>query len=117
MPLERHKTVRDALRFVAANPHWPDENLESRLEMPVWELVARNLFDIANYPDAKVVGSVNKATRAQRILLDRLSGTRRMGTNPAVKRANKLQMVDLTVASIPPLEDTEEVTTDDNQGS
>jgi hypothetical protein len=77
--------------------------------MPIWELIGRQLFDIANFPDMKVVGSVNKATRAQRIILDRTAGTRRMGTNPAVQNANRLEMVDLTQGMLPTPEEDEDV--------
>ena len=96
MPLDRHKTVRQALLFVERKPDWPTERNEDRLDMPVWELVARNLFDIANSPNVKVRGSVANATRAQKIILDRLTGTRRMGTNPAVRTDKQIQLRDLT---------------------
>ena len=97
MPLDRHKTIREALQYVDRNPEWPSG---PRTEMRVWEFVARNLFDIANNPDTRVVGSVNRATRAQKIILDRLTGTRRAGTNPAVRQENKINFVDLTVGVI-----------------
>lgn len=101
MPLYRHKTIRQALRYVERYPEWPEES-QDRLDMPIWEMVARNLFDIANNPDRRVVGSVGRSTRAQKILLDRLTGTRRMGTNPAVRNANTLKLVDLTVSVLEP---------------
>jgi hypothetical protein len=95
------KTIRQALQYVDDNPEWP---ATPRLDMPVWELVARNLFDIANNPDSRVVGSINKSTRAQRIILDRLTGTRRVGTHPAVRNSSKIDFVDLTTHSIAPME-------------
>ena len=97
MPLDRHKTVRQSLSYVDRHPDWPET---ARLDMPVWELVARNLFDIANHPDRKVRGSVARATRAQKIILERLSGTRRMGTNPAVRGKKGLTLIDLTAGAI-----------------
>lgn len=97
--LDRHKTIRQALLHVEANPEWPDT---PRIDMEVWEMVARNLFDIANNPDTRVVGSMNRSTRAQRIILDRLTGTRRAGTHPAVKSESTVKFVDLTLGVIPP---------------
>ena len=93
--LDRHRSIREALLYVSRNPEWPSG---SRLDMPVWEMVARNLFDIANNPDTRVVGSLARATRAQRIILDRLTGTRRAGTAPAVQSNKRIEFVDLTQA-------------------
>ncbi|QQO39341.1 hypothetical protein SEA_CRUNCHYBOI_55 [Microbacterium phage CrunchyBoi] len=104
MVLNRHKTVRQALSYVDRYPEWP---ATERLDMPVWELVARNLFDIANHPNVKVRGSVAKATRAQKIILDRLTGTRRQGTNPAVQNTQRVKLLDLTVSLSAPTEGTE----------
>jgi hypothetical protein len=100
MPLDRHKTVRQALQYVDRHPEWPDENLIARIDMPIWELVARNLFDKANHPDITKRGSLAEATRAQKIILNRLSGTRRMGTNPAVRKQNQITLTDLTIPSL-----------------
>ena len=104
MPLDKHKTIREALQYVDRHPEWP---AGARTDMKVWEFVARNLFDIANNPDTRVVGSVNKATRAQKIILDRLTGTRRAGTHPAVRQENKIDFVDLTIGVIAPVESDE----------
>ena len=95
--LYRHKSIKAALEYVSRHPTWPD-SLTSRLEMPVWELVARHLFDMANYPDNKIPGSLRRATRAQKIILDRLSGTRRTGTVPAARGQIKITLKDLTGA-------------------
>ena len=93
MPLDRHKTIRAALSYVDRHPEWPTTD---RLDMPIWELVARNLFDIANHPNVKQPGSMAKATKAQKIILERLTGTRRMGTNPAVRGQKGIKLLDLT---------------------
>ena len=93
MALDRHKTIRQALSYVDRHPEWPDI---SRLDMPIWELVARNLFEHANFPNPKVPGALARATRAQKIILERLTGTRRMGTNPAVRNSKNLILKDLT---------------------
>jgi len=86
--LDRHKTIREALNYVADNPGWPPD--EKRLNMEIWEYVARNLYDIATNVDTRVVGSVARATRAQKIIYTRTAGTRRAGTAPAVKSAQKV---------------------------
>jgi hypothetical protein len=105
--LDRHKTVRQALSYVDRNPEWPDENVIARIDMPAWELVSRNLFDIANHPNPKVRGSMAMAIRATKIILNRLSGTRRMGTKPAVRTTKKIKMLDLTVPSMEKPEQTD----------
>lgn len=97
MPLDRHRTVREALKHVADNPEWPDT---VRGDMPVSEIVCRNLFDIANSPDTRVQGSVNKSLRAQRIIMDRLDGTRRTGTAPAVQKQDEVKFKDLTIPAV-----------------
>ena len=91
--LDRHKTIKEALEFVAATPVWPDT---SRLEMEIWELVARNLFDHANNPSTAVVGSMARATKAQKIIMNRMTGTRRTGTHPATRAEEKVIFKDLT---------------------
>ena len=83
MALAKNKTVKSALAYVEKHPEWPEDS--KRLDMPIWEFVARNLFEHANNPDSRVVGSVGRATRAARIILDRTTGTRRSGTAPAAR--------------------------------
>ena len=87
------KSIKEALDFVPKNPDWSGG---TRVDSPVWESVARSLFDIANNPDTRVVGSVNKAIRAQKIILNRTTGTRRAGTHPAQRANVRLHMIDLT---------------------
>ena len=107
MALDRHKTIRQALEYVDRNPEWPPDN--ERLDMPIWEMVARNLFEHANTPNVQVIGSVGRAIRAQRIILDRLTGTRRVGTHPAVKSDKKIEFVDLTQVAVPaPIQEQED---------
>ena len=96
MVLSKHKTVRQALHAVENSPDWPDDSVRARMDMPVHEMIARNLFDIANHPDPKNGASMARALRAQKIILDRLTGTRRTGTHPAVRNQKQVQMVDLT---------------------
>lgn len=100
MPLSRHKTVRQALQAVEDSPDWPNDNIQARFEMPVHEMVARNLFDIANHPDPKNQASVNRSLRAQKIILDRLTGTRRMGTRPAVRNQKQVKIIDMTQVQV-----------------
>lgn len=88
-----HTTIRQALQFVADHP---TPATDAVVEMPVWELVSRALYDIANSPDAKVRGSMARATRAQKMLFDRLTGTRRAGTNPVSLKTEEIEFIDLT---------------------
>lgn len=94
--LKKFKTVRQALIYVKDNPGWPSDRVTDRFEMPAWEMMARNIYDMASLRPANRT-EMNMATRAQKILLDRLGGTRRMGTNPAVRRNSRPQIVDLTL--------------------
>lgn len=91
--LAKHRTIRQALKYVADHPEWPTT---PRTEMPIWELVARNLFQISNHPDTRIIGSINKSTKAQAIILNRTTGTRRAGTHPAVRNASQVNLKDLT---------------------
>jgi hypothetical protein len=90
------RTVRDALAYVANHP----EPTEDPVQTPTWELVGRVLFEVANSPSAKVRGSMARATKAQRMIAERLVGTRRPGTHPAVAREKKLSFVDLTAGAL-----------------
>ena len=86
-------SIRQALQHVADHP---EPATDVTLDLKVHELVARSLFDIANNPDAKVRGSMTRATRAQRLILNRLDGLRRPGSHPAARKSEELHFVDLT---------------------
>ena len=90
--LSRHKTVRQALQYVADHP----ELTTAPIDTPMWELIARILFELANNPDPKVRGSMARATRAQKMIADRLVGTRRRGTHPSQLRRQEVLFRDLT---------------------
>jgi hypothetical protein len=88
----KHRTVKEALEFVARHPQ-PDR---PPIEMPVWELVSRQLFETANNVGGSAVQMKRTAT-AQKIIFDRLAGKRRPGTHPAASKGKReLKMVDLT---------------------
>lgn len=90
--LAKHRTVREALRYVADNPvsnHEP-------IDMPMWELLSRILFEIANTPNARVRGSLARATKAQKMITDRLVGTRRPGSHPSQAKRQQVRLLDLT---------------------
>jgi hypothetical protein len=89
----KNVTVRQALQFVA---DYPEPLTDEVIQMPTYELVARTLFDIANRPDASVSGSMAKANKARRIILDRLVGRRRAGSHPATRTTTNIDFVDLT---------------------
>ena len=88
----KHKTVKEALEYVARHP----EPSTIPIEMPVWELVARQLFEAANTVGGSAV-SMKRSVAAQKIVFDRLAGKRKAGTHPAVaKTKRELKVLDLT---------------------
>lgn len=89
----KNRTIAEALQYVADHP---DPGDVAPIDTPVHELVARTLFEIANTPDSRVRGSLTRATAAQKIILDRLVGTRRPGSHPAARRDDGITFVDLT---------------------
>lgn len=91
-------SVRQALQFVADNPVMLDDDM---LQKPVFELVARSLYDIANSPNPQVRGATSRANKARKLILDRLVGKRKPGTRPATKVKAELNFVDLTGGEIP----------------
>ena len=91
-----HTSIRQALQRVASGKISTDAPIEA----PVHELVSLALLDIANHPDPKVRGTMRRATRAQRIILDRMVGKRLPGSNPAAKKNVEINFVDLTVSEI-----------------
>lgn len=90
-------TVQQALQNVADNPVPRTDEL---IQLPVHELMARSLFEIANQPDIKVRGSMARANRARKMIMDRLVGKRRPGTHPATKAPVEIEFVDLTGGEI-----------------
>jgi hypothetical protein len=88
-----HTTIQQALQHVADHPRMATD---VTIDVPVHELVARALFEIANSPDEGVRGSMTKATKAQRLILDRMVGTRRPGSHPAARKNDSIDFVDLT---------------------
>lgn len=91
------RTVREALQHVADYPVPVDDDV---ITMHTGELIARTLYDIANKPDANVRGSLSRANKARRLILNYLAGRRRAGTAPHEKRTQRLQMTDLTGGAI-----------------
>ena len=77
--LMQKRTVREALQHVADYPQPLDDEI---LRMHTGELIARTLFDIANKPDASVKGSLPRANKARKMIMDRLAGRRRAGSLP-----------------------------------
>lgn len=90
-------TVQQALQYVADNPI---PATDETVQLPVWELASRTLFEIANHPDASVRGAMTRANKARRMIFDRLVGKRRAGSHPATKTKSELKFVDLTEREI-----------------
>jgi len=91
----RNKTVHEALQYVAEHPQ---PSTQDPIDMPIWELISREVFHVANHPNKSVRGSLARATRAQKILLNRLVGRRRPGTHPAQANTEGIDFTDLTQA-------------------
>lgn len=95
--LKKHRSVHDALKYVSEHS---TPSTEDQIQMPVYEAVARKLFSIANSPDPRVRGSEARATRAQKIILDRLVGRRAPGTAPAQGESDEIEFLDLTAMPV-----------------
>lgn len=93
----KHVSVRQALHKVADYPVMLEEDV---LQVPAHELVSRTLFDIANRPDPMVRGSMTRANKARKILMDRLVGRRRAGTHPATRNHVAVEFIDMTGAEL-----------------
>lgn len=96
--MSRNKTIHEALQYVADRPL---NDTDAPIDAPVWELVCRKLFELANSPDPRVRGSMARATKAQKMILDRLVGRRKPGSHPAQVKSDEIDFVDLTVAVLP----------------
>ena len=90
-------SIRDALQYVADHPEQIDDEI---IQAPVHELICRNLFEIANRPDGNTRGSMARANRARKMILDRLVGKRRSGSHPATRVEVVIDFVDLTAGAI-----------------
>lgn len=90
-------TVRQALQAVADNPELRTDDLT---QMPMHELIARELFDIANNPRADERGGLARANKARRMLFDRIVGKRRAGTTIAGSSNEAIEFVDLTAGAL-----------------
>ena len=86
-------SIRDAIRQVAENP---EPATDIVLDVPVSELVARTLYDIANDPNTRVRGALSRSRRAQKIIANRTAGLRKAGTRPATQKVVEVEFVDLT---------------------
>lgn len=93
----KHITVTQALQIVADNPELATDEVT---QVRVYELVARSLYEIANNPDASRRGSMARANKARKMILDRLVGTRRPGSHPATRHDVPIEFVDLTTGAI-----------------
>ena len=89
--------VRQALQYVADHPV---AATDVQLELPAHEMVARTLFEIANNPNTKVRGSLSRAHKAQKLIANRLVGTRRPGSHPVARERQGLRFADLTLGAL-----------------
>ena len=85
-------SVREALLKVSKGRLAPMDPIEK----PAWRLIAENLYVIANAVDGSKRQSMRQATQAQRMILDRVNGTRKPGTHPATQQNLTVHFRDLT---------------------
>jgi hypothetical protein len=90
-------TIREALQHAADNPQLMTDEI---IQVPVHELIARTLFEIANQPDTAQRGSLARANKARKMLLERLVGKRRPGTKPLAQQDSTIEFIDLTGKAI-----------------
>ena len=91
-------TVQQALQKAADT--WQDDRELDWTMAPVHHLVALTLFDIANGGSTKERGSIGRATKAQKIILNRMVGLRRPGSRPISKTSDGIEFVDLTAGAL-----------------
>jgi hypothetical protein len=89
----KHVTVQQALQYVADNPRLATDEVT---QVPVWELVSRSLYEVANNPDTNARGSFARANKARKMIMDRLVGKRRAGSHPATRQEVPIEFHDLT---------------------
>ena len=90
-------SIKEAMQRVADNPRMLTDEI---IQVPVHELVCRALFEVANRPDASQRGSMTRANKARKMILDRLVGKRRPGSHPATRNETVIEFVDLTAGEI-----------------
>lgn len=93
----KRQTVIGALQYVAEHP---PQGFDPTLETPAWELIGQVLFIHANSGDPRVRGSMGRATAAQKMIFDRISGRRRPGTHPAMVESEEIEFADLTIGAL-----------------
>ena len=86
-------SIKESLENVAKHPEMSTDII---IDVRVHELVARTLYEIANDPDQRVRGSLSRATKAQKLIFNRIVGTRRPGTHPAAREGGDIEFRDLT---------------------
>jgi hypothetical protein len=90
-------TIKQSLQHVADNPVLKTDVL---LDVPVHELVARSLFEIANGVQVSERGSLTRANIARNMIFNRLVGKRMAGSHPATETKVEIEFVDLTGGEI-----------------
>ena len=84
------RNIRQALQHAADNPSMDTDEL---VALPVSELVARTLFEIANEVSPKTKA---RANNARKLIFDRMVGRRKPGTHPARRNTVSIEFQDLT---------------------
>lgn len=87
----KHKSVKEALEYVSRHP----SPTTDPINMPVWELIARQLYETAHQAGGTRT-QIKSTAAAQKMILDRVVGKRRTGTHPAVRKEEKVLLADFT---------------------
>jgi hypothetical protein len=95
--MKRNVTIRQALQHVADHPVLKSDRI---IDLPIHELVARTLFEIANGAQAGDRGSLHRANIARGMIFDRMVGKRRAGSHPATRREHAVEFADLTAGEV-----------------
>lgn len=97
MTVKNPVSIKQALERVADNPMMETDEI---IQVRVYELVARALFEVANSPDERVRGASARANKARKMILDRLVGKRKPGSHPATRGDVSIDFVDLTAGAL-----------------
>jgi hypothetical protein len=86
-------TIRQALQHVVDNPQ---PKTDVMLDLPVYELVSRTLFEIANGVRVDDRSTMARANVARTMIFNRLVGRRKPGSHPATRTKASIDFHDLT---------------------
>lgn len=96
--MAKNISVRKALDIVSKEP--ANNLYDVTLDTPVYLIISRILFDMANDPNPSVKGAMGRANQAQRMISLRTAGVRPAGTVPLTGEVETIEFLDLTRGAI-----------------